>query len=409
MTTLLRDLTPEPGPARRMVVLTAVQAAGNGLFLASAPILLIRVAGLSPGQVGIGLSAAGLAGFAAAVPLGKLADRHGARRMLVAVYAALAVLLAAYPLVRDLAQFVAVAGLVSIAETAGSPLRSAVLRSFAGTAAAIRIRAQMRSGFNVGFLAGAAVAGVALTAPAAATFAAVAGAAALAHAGCAFVARTLPGASPVSDGRRPGPAALRDRRFLLLTAGNGLLELHTVVLTVGMPLWIVAHTGAPAGLNALLIILNTVVVLLLQVRLSRTAGTVAGSAVLVRRSGLLLAAGCTVCAAGSLGGAAVAAGGLLLGTAILAIGEIWQSAGAWGLSFELPPPDRLAEYQSVFGLGRAVGQFAGPALVTALLVGVGPPGWLVLAALFGLAGAGCAWLVRPAAVRFPAARDVAGG
>jgi hypothetical protein len=102
-------------------------------------------------------------------------------------------------------------------------------------------------------------------------------------------------------------------------------------------------------------------------------------------------------------------GGLLLGTSILAIGEIWQSAGAWGLSFELPPPDRIAEYQSVFGLGRAVGQFTGPALVTALLVGAGPPGWLVLAVLFGLAGAGCAWLVRPDAVRFPAAREVAGG
>jgi hypothetical protein len=39
-----------------------------------------------------------------------------------------------------------------------------------------------------------------------------------------------------------------------------------------------------------------------------------------------------------------------------------------------------------------VQQFLGPGLVTALLVGVGAPGWLLLAALFGLTGLLCSRL-----------------
>jgi len=389
---MLRDLLPSKGPGRRLVVLTVVQSAGNGLFLTSSAVFFVRVVGLGAGQVGLGLSLAGLAGFLTTVPVGRLADRYGARRLLALDYAALAVLFALYPFVRGFTAFAVIASLISIAEISGSPLRSAVTHALFAPEEAVRARAQMRSGFNVGFMLGAAVAGVALAHVTRSTFATVSVANAVAQGLCAVVAMRLgaPNGSP-REARARGRAgsALRDTRFVLLTLGNGLLELHATVLTVGMPLWLVRHTAAPASLNSVLIILNTLIVVLLQVRLSRGADSVKGSARLQRRASAILAAGCVVCAMSRGNSPASSMLWAACGAAIIAVGELRQSAAAWGLSFELPPPGRQGEYQAVFGLGRGIQQFLGPALVTALLVGVGALGWLMLAALFLVVGLLC--------------------
>ena len=394
------DLVPEAGPGRRMVLITLVQSAGNGLFLTSSAVFFVRVVGLSPGQVGLGLSLAGLAGFLVTVPIGRLADRHGARRLLALDHLALAVLFALYPLAGTFAAFVGVASLIAMAEISASPLRSATLYTLFAPQDAVRTRAQMRSGFNVGFLLGAAAAGATLAVASYPVFWAVCLTNALAQAVCALAVWRLK-----APERAPSPndgssskngtgfgTALRDVWFVLLTATNGLLELHSTVLIIGVPLWIVSHTTAPVSLAAVLVVINTVLVVLLQVRLSRDAGTVAGAARLQSHAGIALAVGCVVCATSAGGAPAASIVALAIGIAILAVGEIWQAGGAWGLAFELPPRGRQGEYQAVFGLGRGVSQFVGPALVTALLVGAGAVGWLVLAALFLVMGHCSRWL-----------------
>ncbi|MBX9393600.1 hypothetical protein K4749_08330 [Streptomyces sp. TRM72054] len=98
-----------------------MQSSGSGLFLTSNAIFLTRYAGLSPFQVGLGLAVAGLLGFTATVPLGRLADRIGAQPLLVAGYGTLAVLFVSYCFVGNFAAFVVVASLISICETSGSP------------------------------------------------------------------------------------------------------------------------------------------------------------------------------------------------------------------------------------------------------------------------------------------------
>lgn len=394
------DLIPARGPARRLVGLTVVQSAANGLFLTSSAVFFVKVVGLTAGEVGIGLSVAGLAGFLATVPAGRLADRYGAGRLLALGYAALALLFAGYPLVRGFAPFVVMASLISIGEITGSPLRAAVMHALLPPEETVRTRAQVRSAYNAGFLAGAAVAGLALGSTGYPAFWAVCGTTAVAQAVCVAVVLSLRVPVPPAGEARSRPpigSALRDYRFVGLTVGNGLLELHLTVLTVGAPLWIVSHTDAPASLASALMITNAVVVLLLQVRASRGAETVPGSARLLRRAGLLLAAGCAVCATSRYAGPVVAAALLAAGVVLLALGEIAQAAGGWGLSFALAPPGRQGEYQGVFALGRGVQQFLGPGLVTALLVGVGAPGWLLLAALFGLTGLLCSRLAARAA------------
>jgi hypothetical protein len=73
----------------------------------------------------------------------------------------------------------------------------------------------------------------------------------------------------------------------------------------------------------------------------------------------------------------------LLGAAVilLTFGEIAQSAGAWGLSYNLADESRVNEYQSLFGFSLNIQEVVGPILVTALTLSVpGGLGWLVLAA-----------------------------
>ncbi len=61
--------------------------------------------------------------------------------------------------------------------------------------------------------------------------------------------------------------------------------------------------------------------------------------------------------------------------------EMLQSAGSWQLGFDLAPAGRVGEYQGFFGTGVTVARTLGPLLLTALLVGMGVPGWLLLGGL----------------------------
>jgi MFS transporter len=382
------SLVPEPGAARRMGVLTLSQSLGTGLFLTSSAIFFTTTVGLPAQRLATALSIAGLLGFLCAMPGGRLADRFGARLPLSISYAALAALFVAYAFVGNLYQFAVVACGVAICETVGSPLRAALTHALFGRSSAVQVRAQMRGLFNLGFSAGAALAGIALAAGTRSAFVVVVIANALLQLICAFLAyRLRPAHEPKGmNGQRRSWTAVKDGRFLTATILCGVLELFQPILTVGLPLWISARVGAPHAVVAGLTVLNTALVVLFQVQASKGSETVHGSARLLGRAGVLLATACVLFAF-SAGVETIGAVALLVvGMVLLTVGELSQGGGAWGLSFTLPPEGRIGEYQGVFALGRGLQQFVGPALVTSLVLGIGVAGWLVLGAVFVTAG-----------------------
>jgi MFS family permease len=399
-------MVPAPGPARGLAVLTVVQSVGFGLFLSSSAIFFRTSVGLTAGQVGLGLSIAGLAGLLFTVPVGKLADRIGARRLLIAVYAALAALFTGYSAVGGFAGFVALACAISGCAPSSHPLRMTLTHEVFEADARVKVSAQMRSLFNLGFLLGAAVAGGALAVGGRPAFLAVILLTAAAHACCAALTARLPGrggAAAEDEGAVTAPdepkrrrSGLRDVRFVALSLLCGVLELYQPILTVALPLWIIGRTHAPGAVNSVLLMVDTVLVIAFQVAASRGAETAPGAARLLRRSGVLLAVCCLLFALTQDADAWVAVPLLLIGTAVLVLGELGQAAGSWGLSLHLPPPGRQGEYQGVFALGRGLQQTAGPYLVTALAVHQGRLGWAVLAALLLVAGLACPPLTRAA-------------
>src|SRR5262245_35274768 len=94
-------LLPPAGPLRRYAFVSLVDAVGTGLFLTGSTLFFTRVVGLSAGQVGLGLSLAGLAALVGAVPLGTLGDRFGHRRVWVILTVIEGALFALYPLIHS--------------------------------------------------------------------------------------------------------------------------------------------------------------------------------------------------------------------------------------------------------------------------------------------------------------------
>ncbi|MGW4793265.1 MFS transporter [Nonomuraea sp. NPDC004297] len=377
---------PSTAAGNRLVLVALVDSFGTGIFLAGSVVFLTRVAGLTAAQIGLGLSAAGIVGLISTVPIGIVADRAGARKVLVALQVWRAAWFVAYAYTASFAFFVVVACMLSMAEKATGPLNQAVVGAAVGDDDRVRTMALVRVVRNVGFSLGA-LAGttlVALDSHAGFRGIVLTNAASFLLAGV-LLAR-IPLLNPAAGARRNGPwhslASLRDGRYLALTALNGVVVMHMTLLSVGIPLWIVMHTSAPPPLTGLIILVNTVLVVLLQIRASRGCDDITVASGRMRWAAGALA-GCCLLLGLSSGTTSVVATGLVLAAVVLlTAAEMWQAAGSWGISYELAPPDRRGEYLSVFSLGTTLQSIVGPVLLTALVVPHATVGWLGLGLLF---------------------------
>ncbi|MCM3504229.1 MFS transporter [Curtobacterium sp. ODYSSEY 48 V2] len=396
----IRTLVRQDPTLRRLLTVTLVDTLGRGAFFTLTSLYLITIVGLPAVAVGLGLTVAGAVGVAASLVFGHLADRFSARRMLVWLHLVQGLALISYVLVHDLPTLVATASVVTLAQQGGSAVRSAAVgRAFPGTER-VRVRATMRTVTNVGIGVGTALAAVPLaigTGEAYRVTMALSGALFLASAvlvaGLSAARVDAAPADRTDTGtivrREPaGRSPYRDVRFLAVTALTGLFGMQFGLFEVGVPIWIVQHTVAPDVLVSPLLLVNTVIVVLLQVRLSRGTDTVAGAARVMRHAGWVMAVACGLwAAAGWVRGddwvpAATATAVLVLAAVAHSLAEITSSAAGWALSFELAPADRIGAYQGVYGTGYAVAAMIAPTVVTLTAVDLGTAGWAILAVVF---------------------------
>lgn len=387
-------------------------AVGRGIFYTVSALFLTRVVDLSLGEVGVGLTLAGAAGVVAALAGGAAADRFGAVRTLTVTVALQGAVLAVYPWVPGFVTFVLTAGVLSAAFQASSAARGAIVAvAFAG-AGRVVARARMRVATNLGISFGAVLGGAAIWLDTTASYRGVLMLAAVLYVGASTLVRRLSGAlaeaaeqrhtnrSSSDTDRMTQPldrwAPYRDRQYLVLVALSGVSFLQMGVFEVGVPLWIAGSTEAPAWLYAALLLLNTALVVGLQVRLSRSSETVAGAGRASLQGGLLMAVACVAYAVAGTPGAVAAVCLLTLAAVLHTLAEILFSAGTWALGYELADESRPGAYQGLMTFGNATGTMIAPLVVTTAL-GHGYGGWSVLAAVFGLTGLGLAVLAFRAA------------
>lgn len=382
---------------RRMAAATLVSTFGNGLFMTLSALYFTRIVGLSVTQVGVGLTLAGALGVLASVQFGPVTDRVGAQRLFTVLLLADALGTASMSFITSFWAFLLVAGWVTVCDRGSSTARAAMYADILTPETRTPARAFLRAVTNVGIGAGSATAALALHVDTRGAYVAAILVDALTFVVAAVILRGLPDAhGPRRSGERrprvPNPA-LRDGPYLLVTALNTVISLQFTILEIGLPLWIVDHTHAPRIMVSATLLLNTILVVGLQVRATRGITDVASAGRLVRRGAFLLAAAWILVAlcAGLPGWAAAA---LLVGALVVeTAGEVLTSAAGWELSYVLADAGHHGAYQGVFNGGFSAASMLGPVVVAATALHFGLAGWAVLAAVF----AGCGAALPPVA------------
>ncbi|MEU2995575.1 MFS transporter [Streptomyces griseoincarnatus] len=389
---LLDACLPAPGEPRLLAVSWLVKTVGSGLYLTTSTLFFTRVVGLPVHQVASGLTVAGIVGLAGAVPLGRLADRFGPRRTYTVLLVVQFATMAALAFARTFPAFLALILVFLLAEQGSTAARGALVATVGEGAERVRLRAYLRVVTNVGITIGAAASALVIQADTEAGYMALLWCTALTYPGAAVplwwlgARETRPAAMAARTG--PGWQVLRDRRYAAVTLICGVLSLQAQVLSFAVPLWVLQHTKAPPVLVSGIVAVNTVMVICLQIRFSRGADDDSRAARMCRNAGIALFAACALVAftGGMSGWSATVL--LLLFAAALTFGELWLSAGSFGLSFSLAPEGMHGQYQGFFSLGRGAATAVAPVLIAMLCLGDRPrEGWLVLGTLFAVAGA----------------------
>ncbi|MFF1413016.1 MFS transporter [Streptomyces sp. NPDC058289] len=398
-----------------MLLAQLLDRAGTGMWAAVSVLYFTFVLGLDSGRIGLMLGAAAVAGIAGSPLAGHLAGRFPVRSLLIGCHLLRLGTLGALLVVTRFDVLLPLVAVTYLGDRAAKAMEMLFATRVAGERR-VTYQALSRSTANAGYAVGAgiAAAGLALGTPeayralilanalsflAAAALvwrtrepraegrvAAGAGDAATAGtvdaaAGPAAAADVAPGeAAPgeAAPGRTRPPSPWRDRGYLRFVLLDIPMSLDDSVLAVGLPLWLVVHTDAPHALVPAFLVINTVLVVVLQLGVSARFEQPRQASAAVSLYGLTMLA-CCVLLALSAGTGVVAASVALLTASVLVTGaELLRSVSSWELAVSLAPEQARASYLGVAGMAMSVQKSAGPLLLTGAVMTAGPAGWLAL-------------------------------
>ncbi|MFE6668417.1 MFS transporter [Streptomyces sp. NPDC057697] len=426
---LLAQLRDPPGGrnARIMLLALAVDRTGSGLWAASSVLYLTFVTHLSAQQIGVLLGVAGVAGIAGSPLAGRLAGRFPVRPLLIGCHLLRLVTLVLVLVSTGFDALLPVVAVTYLGDRAAKTLEMLFATRAAGERRAA-YQALSRSAANAGYGVGAGIAAIGLAVGTTGAYrvlilgnalsflvaaalvwrttepeesAVAAGAVAKARpagadsgpvAGGPVADGSVSGGpasgGPVVEGPEPGRPAgpWRDRGYLRFVLLDIPMNLDDSVLAVGLPLWLVDRTSAPHALVPAFLVLNTVLVVVLQLSVSRRAEGPHRATRAVLLYGVLMFVCCGFLAVAARGGSWTAGVVLLAAALLVTLAELMRSVSSWELAVLLAPREARAAYLGVAGMSQSIQKSAGPPLLTGVVMAAGPAGWLVLGtAVAGLA------------------------
>jgi MFS family permease len=405
----LKSLVPESRNQRVYLLAALINVYGTGLIFTAMTLYAIRVVHLTAARSGLALTIAGLVGLLVSMPVGRIADRHGPREvfglsMLVLGAAAASYVIFAHGFVSYL-----IVAIVDGAALSASITASVALLRRVGGDSATTFRSQASAAFNVGMSLGVATCGIAIELNTVDAYRALYLGNALSCLLGVVVLSRLPRYEPLPGAHQQSPLmAVKDRPFVGYTLLSGAMYMQYGVLGLLLPVWVVFHTSAPRWSVSAFVIVNTIIIVLFQVRVGKTVQTIRQGGAAFRRAGAIFLVSCS--AMGLARGLPAWGALLLLGGAVVlhTYGELWHGSAIYALDFGLAPPQAQGQYQGLVGMGNFAGQAMTPLILVGVVLTAGRIGFVLLGTWFVLLG-----LTAPAVARWgertrPAAPAVTG-
>jgi MFS family permease len=388
-------LIPNPGPQRIFGLAMLINTFGLGLVITAMTLFYTRVVHLSTEQVGVGMTLAAIVGILAGIPVGHLADRRGPREVARATLLVQGGVTFCYVFIHGFVAFLVVAALEMLCINAYVAVDGVLMRRVSGGDASVPNIIEAIG--NLGISVGALGCGVAVAIGTAQAYRSLVIVNALTFVGAWAILGRLPHYDPLPKQNEQGgrSIALADKPFLAYAAIAGLMSMQYWVIARPLPLWVADHTNDPRWIIPALLIMNTVLVILFQVRVGRNVDTIRRGGVALRRSGVAFLLSCSVI--GLATGIPEWISLLLLigAVAIHTIGELNYSAGSFAVGFGMAPEHAQGQYQGLAGIGMFVGGATSSVLMIGVVLSLGRIGWVGLGVLFALLG-----LAAPAVTRW---------
>ena len=382
-----RKVLPQEPHLRILAGSTFINTFGNGLFMTVDVIYFTTIVGLSPAQVALALSIAGGLAMTLSVPAGHIADRFGPRNIAAIAIGAEGIIMAGLVFVHSYLPFLLIHIAMGMLGVVAQTTRMATIAKLGGEESRVQLRAYQRAVTNFGISVGTLFAGVGLALNDPTVYKALLLGDAITFILAGLLYFKLPFVPPTVERGEPFSfEAMKDRVFLAATLSNAFMSLHFVLQSIAIPLWVVRETNAPRWWVSVIMMMNTIAVMFLQVAASKSSKTLMGGAKAYRNASYFISLACVLYAYAHGINAVMAALMLSLGMASHIVGELIGSAGSWSIGFGLADENHQGQYQGVWGLSWGLSGTLGPAIVTALVIGMGISGWWILAAIFAVNG-----------------------
>lgn len=366
-----------------------VNAFGTGFFYPFSLLFFAELSGLSLSTVGMVLTIAALAALPGLLAVGRLIDRLGPRQVLI---------VAALLRVGCFVGFVSMRGIMplalfNIAFALGNRAEQAAIPplavGLAGEGQSGRWLALSRVVFNAGIGAGALLAGL-LVVDSRSGFVVLGVANAVSFAlTAALYLKLSVRKSPVGTAASKAAGAVRGRPwrntpFLRVAGAKTVLWTSTLVVETALPVFVLQELALPTWTVGMLFVVNTSLLTLLQLPVSRFLER-------FRPGPVLAAGGCTfavlyvtVLVVGSAPHA-VRLWALLAAMSVYTLGEMAVSQAGLVMLTSIPPQPELGGYMAVNQLFVGVGAALAPLLAASLLASRPDMLWWALTAMSVLA------------------------
>ena len=379
-------VSPDP-TVRKLTFANFINTFGNGMFHTVGIIYFSFTVGLGAHSVAFAFTIGAAVSLAVSVPAGHLADKWSPKYVGIASFILQGIVLGLQVFTKTWSVFVILLCLEYFVERFGQNARMSYIAQIGEGQKRVEARAYMRAVANLGIGSGTLIAGIALAINTPTAYKTMIALDALTFLFAALAYTRVPNVAPtLAQHEKFDWSVLKDHRYIIATALNGGLNLHFLVQNVAIPVWVVQETNAPRWMISGIMLMNTLAIVLFQVRSSKKATDIRAAIKLFQQASFYVALASLIYAMAHGVNALWASIIMLIGMAVHVAGELTGSNSAWMIAMDLADQRRQGVYQGIWAMGFGLTDMVGPSLLVALVIGIGQFGWVILAAWFLLIG-----------------------